>query len=311
MIVIVEGVDRVGKTTFINKLCELGFVPFKDKFLCIDPELSIEGGFENYSFGKCETAAIMLEQLSNMKQNVVMDRLHLTEFVYGLCDRGKTQSDFIFKLDNWLSKVDAKIVFVHTSDTVITNSEAGRDMSAHELTMRRLSKLLSCQIIHTDYNNLDFAVRQVIELATKYDFYFASPFFNESQVERESRLIAHIRNLGFTVFSPRESCHLESTSSESSRQEVFKSNCDAIRQSKVVFAVTDEKDMGTIWEAGFAYGIGKPVSYYAETLKEGALFNLMLAQSGRDVFTKQSEVTVESLMSVIMGKSRTFRGEIE
>ena len=68
--------------------------------------------------------------------------------------------------------------------------------------------------------------------------------------------------------------------------------------------------MGTIWEAGYAYGIGKPVIYFAETLGDNQ-FNLMLAQSGRDVFTSQDEVTVNALSDALKGKGRKFRGDIE
>ena len=68
--------------------------------------------------------------------------------------------------------------------------------------------------------------------------------------------------------------------------------------------------MGTIWEAGFAYGINKPVIYFAETLGDNQ-FNLMLAQSGRDVFTSQDEVTKGALADVFSGKIRKFRGDIE
>ena len=75
-----------------------------------------------------------------------------------------------------------------------------------------------------------------------------------------------------------------------------------------VFAVTDGKDMGTIWEAGYAYGIDKPVLYYAETLGNNQ-FNLMLAESGKDVFLSQDEVTYGSVIDAILGHVRRFRGD--
>ena len=68
-----------------------------------------------------------------------------------------------------------------------------------------------------------------------------------------------IRKFGFKVYSPKEVCHLETDASQKSREQVFNDNCNAIKSSRAVFAVTDGKDVGTIWEAGYAYGIGKPV----------------------------------------------------
>ena len=47
--------------------------------------------------------------------------------------------------------------------------------------------------------------------------------------------------------------------------------------------------MGTIWEAGYAYGIGKPVIYFAETLGDNP-FNSMLSESGKGIFTKRIDV---------------------
>lgn len=132
---------------------------------------------------------------------------------------------------------------------------------------------------------------------TKGKIYFASPFFNKEQVEREERLKAKLRELGYDVFSPKESCHLEKTASLDSQKNVFESNISAIQNCDILFAVTDGKDMGTIWEAGYANGINatsyktkcKMIIYYCETLGDG-VFNLMLAQSADAVITSFEEM---------------------
>lgn len=125
--------------------------------------------------------------------------------------------------------------------------------------------------------------------------YFASPWFNPEQAEREERVKARLRELGFEVWSPREEAICSAISSQETRQKIFEGNCEAIESSDIVFAITDGKDMGTIWEAGFAYGLNKlnefcscpkiTIVYYCETLGNGQ-FNLMLAQSGSIVVTK-------------------------
>ena len=48
---------------------------------------------------------------------------------------------------------------------------------------------------------------------------------------------------------------------------------------------TRDKDIGTIWEAGYAYSFNKPIVYFCAGLSEGAKFNLMLARSGIKVCT--------------------------
>lgn len=124
--------------------------------------------------------------------------------------------------------------------------------------------------------------------------YFASPWFTPEQEEREERLKAKLRSLGFEVWSPKENAVCGAISSQETRQKIFDGNCWAIQDSDILFAVTDGKDMGTIWEAGYAYGYNErqravgytpiKIVYYCETLGNGQ-FNLMLAQSGDIVIT--------------------------
>lgn len=128
----------------------------------------------------------------------------------------------------------------------------------------------------------------------KNKVYFASPWFTPEQEEREERLKAKLRELGFNVWSPKEQAICGAISDKETRNRIFSGNTDAIDEADIVFAVTDGKDMGTIWEAGYAYGMNKYnfigacpiiIVYYCETLGNGQ-FNLMLAQSGDIVITK-------------------------
>lgn len=129
--------------------------------------------------------------------------------------------------------------------------------------------------------------------------YFASPWFTPEQEEREERLKAKLRELGFEVHSPKEEAVCGTFSDKETRQKIFNGNIFAIQDADIVFAITDGKDMGTIWEAGYAYGwnerqlaVGyRPIKivYYCETLGDGK-FNLMLAQSGDIIITKFEDV---------------------
>lgn len=121
--------------------------------------------------------------------------------------------------------------------------------------------------------------------------YLASPFFNDEQNEREERVKAKLRELGFDVFSPKEACVIKPNESVEKQEEVFEGNINGIVSCDVLFAITDGKDIGTIWEAGFANGLNaaganKTIVYYCETLPKGGKFNLMLARSADIVITK-------------------------
>ena len=126
--------------------------------------------------------------------------------------------------------------------------------------------------------------------------YFASPWFNPDQAEREERVKGRLRELGFNVWSPKDNCVCSPIADEAMRNKVFSDNVKNIKSCNIIFAITDGKDMGTIWEAGFANGYNehlkrfgyKPIIivYYCETLGPNGQFNLMLAQSGDITITK-------------------------
>ena len=306
MIVVVEGIDRVGKTTLVKKLEKVGFVNLKDEF-SID---SLITSFSDYSVGKCESFVKAAQALESQGKNVVIDRLHLTEFAYGIVNRGGTNQSAIWAVDMLLANLGAVLCYIRPTDIQLSNEKAGVDQTELYEHFEFAIKVTSMRTMVHNFYTLDEAVNSIMYLAKRYDFYFASPFFTPEQIEREERMIQHLRNLGYAVFSPKENCHLDSKASQKSRMDVFKSNCDAIRQSRAVFAITDGKDMGTIWGAGFAYGIGAPIIYFAETLGDNQ-FNLMLAQSGMCVFTNQDSVSKVSLNNAMHGNATSFEGEIE
>jgi len=139
--------------------------------------------------------------------------------------------------------------------------------------------------------------------------YFASPFFTPEQVEREERLKAKLRELGFEVWSPKEMCHLNKNATISEQTEVFNGNLSAMDKVDGVFVVTDGKDIGTIWEAGYAYALGKPIIYYCETLGKN-VFNVMLARSGKLVITNFDEIQFNTI-SAADEVSTVYTGFIE
>jgi thymidylate kinase len=83
MIVIVEGIDRVGKTTLCDKLKDKGFIIFKDIWF-LHKFIKDKATF---SVGKLDATLSFLQVLYEQDLNVVCDRLHLTEYVYGTLER--------------------------------------------------------------------------------------------------------------------------------------------------------------------------------------------------------------------------------
>jgi thymidylate kinase len=129
MIVIVEGIDRVGKTTLCRALEEKGFIYIKD--------------FSPRANTKEEEDAKLLTYASTIlcvgrKHNVVVDRMHMTEFVYGLLERGYI-SEAALKVDQHVGRQNnVKLVYMIPTDLNKSSEEHGRGLDAHDKIFRAL-----------------------------------------------------------------------------------------------------------------------------------------------------------------------------
>lgn len=167
----------------------------------------------------------------------------------------------------------------------------------------------------------------------KKSVYFAGPWFTKAQAEREERVKAKLRELGFDVHSPKEDSNITGTFADPKvRQATFDSNVSHIDDVDIVFALMDGKhaicdeedtngrpinaiDTGTLFEVGYAYCLRKQrktypiIIYYTETIAEGK-FNLMLAQSCDMLITKFEDL--DKLPQWIEeGKTIAYNGMIE
>lgn len=133
--------------------------------------------------------------------------------------------------------------------------------------------------------------------------YLASGWFNEKQEERRAFVKQAIIDAGFDIFSPKDEALVDPTSSQDWREQVFKNNIKGITNAPFIVCITDEKDIGTIMEAGIAYSLNIPIVYFAETLGDNP-FNLMLAQSGIVACTSRDELVKvlndDTLLNVVL-----------
>jgi nucleoside deoxyribosyltransferase len=316
MIVIVEGIDRVGKTTFCNKLAEKGFLYLKDSSLLYE-DIKCKSYMHTtlpaaYMIGKLDTTCAFFKRLDEQGIDVVMDRCHLTELVYSYCEAGRRSFvDLVFKIDAFLAHLGALLVYIQPEDLDWSSRQAGENLASHNEHFEKIVTESSIKKkMMTTFSLLDATVSAICENKSHYDFYFASPFFSEEQIEREEALKGILRSFGFSVFSPKEAFVLSPDASQEERADVFQMNCETIKNSRAVFAITDGKDIGTIWEAGYAYALKKPIVYFAETLGNNK-FNVMLSQSGNIVFTDRSMLKKELITKAIEGKRYRFTGIIE
>ena len=117
--------------------------------------------------------------------------------------------------------------------------------------------------------------------------YLASGWFNPTQAEELTNLenIFDARAEHFELASPRRIFVCPPNAPKEVQDETFSGNLHHIQTADFLLVNTRDKDIGTIWEAGYAYAFNKPIVYFCAGLPEGAKFNLMLARSGIKVCT--------------------------
>jgi len=112
--------------------------------------------------------------------------------------------------------------------------------------------------------------------------YIAAPWFTEEQETILAKIKHILEDNDVDYFSPKDA-NLWKPGDDPLT--VLLGNCMAINNCKYVVAVTDGKDVGTIWECGYAFAKGVPVLYIWLGWKPELKFNIMLAASGKVVHT--------------------------
>ena len=108
--------------------------------------------------------------------------------------------------------------------------------------------------------------------------YIAGPFFNARQNEILEAVKDILERQKLNYFSPKDDCMYEP--GVTTPQQILDSNIKALEKADLVIVVTDVKDPGTMFEAGWCYANKKDMIYIWLDRPEGAKFNLMLAPTG-------------------------------
>ena len=287
MIVILEGLERTGKSTVAEILeNNFGFIRFKDHNHLRFMDLKSIAN-------RLDSTLSMLVSLDKAGKNIVLDRFHISELIYGANDRGYPDYDFdhIYYIDEVLSHLNTKLYLLERNVNNEYVEAFPRKVNESGLLeyQKKFRYAFDKSYIENKciYNTSEMSfydvAKDIANFSKKYDFYLASPFFNDEQIKREETIKKTLRGYGFTVYAPREHGIVGSLASQEAVTSTFNSNVEAIDNSRMVLAITDGKDMGTIWEAGYAYGNNIPIVYYAETLGNNP-FNIMLSESGVGIF---------------------------
>jgi nucleoside 2-deoxyribosyltransferase len=116
--------------------------------------------------------------------------------------------------------------------------------------------------------------------------YLASGWFNPTQAAELTTLEAICdKRKWVDLASPRRIFVCPPDAPKEAQDATFDGNLHHIKTADFLIVNTRDKDIGTIWEAGYAYANNVPIVYFCQGLPAGAKFNLMLARSGVKVCT--------------------------
>lgn len=162
-IIIVEGIDRVGKTTLVNKLVkELGY----SKFIPANANLSyreLNPRLANIiETEKCYATLATLATLENIDYKIVFDRFHISEYVYGQVERGYTNNE-CYHIDEVLAQLNALLIYIHPTNIQMSSREHGRPLNKHYELFNEFINKTKLPIIECDYTTIPLVIKSLKE----------------------------------------------------------------------------------------------------------------------------------------------------
>ena len=120
--------------------------------------------------------------------------------------------------------------------------------------------------------------------------YLASGWFSPEWLEEVENIKEVFDTYQVRYFSPKDENLCQPDAEGSVQDQIFKGNIKHLHESDWMLCNTRNKDMGSIFEAGYFHKLGKPIVYFCAGLPPGAQFNLMLAASGISVCTSLDQL---------------------
>ena len=108
--------------------------------------------------------------------------------------------------------------------------------------------------------------------------YIAGPFFNQYETGIINRIKYILDTYRYEYFSPKD--ELMFKPGVTTPEDILRANVNGLMAADLLIVVTDGKDPGTMFEAGWAFAKGVPIIYIWLTGTKEQKFNVMLASTG-------------------------------
>lgn len=156
-VIIIEGVDRVGKTTLAGLLStRIGAKIFKDS------SFFAYNGYE----ANVEKVKTFVNMAMQMKMGIICDRSFITEYVYSKLERNNATAEAYLSDCLWMfqyADFDVLYVYVKASDIKLSSNLHGKDLSSHSKLYDELYEAITFKKIACDWFALNEALDKIEE----------------------------------------------------------------------------------------------------------------------------------------------------
>ena len=161
MIIVVEGIDRVGKTTLCNKLSnELNIPIYKHSQRVMD-----YSNMDNTN--ETDKMLHLLDVCKLLNADIIFDRFHLSDYVYGIIERrydAKNAALNLSMLDDMLYEMNAILVFISPTDIKSSSDQHGKDLTPYFKLMTKVKHESKMRLFSCDYNSINDVVERIKEI---------------------------------------------------------------------------------------------------------------------------------------------------
>lgn len=162
MIIIVEGIDRVGKSTLCNKLSkELRMPIYKH-----DNKQFDYSAMDNEN--ETDKMLQLIDLYGILNGDVIFDRFHMSDLVYGIMLRNynvQSASKNYKLIDDRLSglwRQEAILILVKPTDIEKSSHEHGTDLTEYDRLMQAAFDMSDIEMKYIcDYNSIDLVVEKL------------------------------------------------------------------------------------------------------------------------------------------------------
>lgn len=167
MVIIVEGIDRIGKTTLCKELSEKLNIPIYKE----------DKAWERTQEGNRRSQMSLLNLCRVTNCNVIFDRLFTSEYIYGMIDRkndeAKSRDIFWESLAECLKIKNVVYIGMNPTNIEKSSSEHGADLLKHVQCFSEANKIVRKHLeekhcglyIEGKYADISEIVKEVIKYA--------------------------------------------------------------------------------------------------------------------------------------------------